>query len=287
MNHEEMKKNVKNNIRQRVAIANAGKEIYMNDLRNKKILYKIVPTCSCVILAIFCVVILNHTNLEQQEAKLKNEVIMQNDSENKVITANKTENISIAETLEKVEKGKIFYEKTNLKGAMLGYRPTIENLYKHSNIIVVGKYESDIDTYADGILIWTKTKFKVLNVIKNTTESEISEDIVIDRTGGVLTLDKYMDNNPTIREDEFTDIAEEDRKNYYVIQEFAPDNKLDLAKQGDSTEYVLFLHLDDNKITLCTSYYGMREIKGNLLYDYDTNEYISVENSEINEILAK
>ena len=81
--------------------------------------------------------------------------------------------------------------------------------------------------YADGFLIRTETKFNTSKVLKNKTNISVNESVVFERIGGVMTLDKFMENNDEIRADEFANIPENERSEYYIIQEYAPDNKLD------------------------------------------------------------
>ncbi len=197
------------------------------------------------------------------------------------VDKNNNVKLNIAEVLKKVNKNKIFYKKvTTSENAMFAYRPTIENLYKHADLVVIGKYDTDLKIYTTGVNICTQTKFNVSKVIKNTTNLNVSKHVTFNRTGGVLSLDKYMDNNPTIRDDEFKNIKVSERKNYYIIQEYGPENMLDFTKDTvtKNDEYILFLNYRGDQLTLNSSYYGMRKInKDNKIYDYDTQKYIHSE----------
>lgn len=198
-------------------------------------------------------------------------------------------NLTIAKVLNEVDKDKIFYEKVIIsESTSFAYRPTIENLYKNADAVIIGKYNSDIKTYVKGISICTQTKFNVSQVIKNTTKLDIGKTITFDRTGGVMTLDNYMNNNSTIIDGKFTEINSNDRKNYYVIQEFGPENTLDFTKiNSNSKEYMLFLDYANGEFVTCMKYYGIREINDNKIYDYDTNNYVETDNDVINKALKK
>lgn len=320
MNSEEMEIKIKNNIRKCIALGNIKEEMAANTLKRKKTIYKLLPSCS--ILIICGVVLVNgYGNLKIKEAKSSENIIKQkeievsqdtviaeiqniqtedknsnanieknndkndnanseknNDKNSNVnIEKNNNKNLNITEVLKNVDKDKIFYEEViTSENAMFAYRPTIENLYKHADVVVVGKYNSDLKTYATGVNIFTQTKFNVSKVIKNSTNLNVSKSVIFSRNGGVLSLDKYMNNNPTIRDDEFKNIKGNERPNYYIIQEYGPENKLDFTKNNiKNNEYILFLNYHEGNFTLNCSYYGMREInKDNKIYDYDTQKYI-------------
>lgn len=171
---------------------------------------------------------------------------------------------------------------------MFAYRPTVEKLYKNADVVVIGKYNSDLNTSVKGINISTETQFNVSKVIKNTTKLDVNKSVIFNRSGGTVSLDKYMDNNSTIKEGEFENIKANERKKYYVIQEYGPENKLDFSKaRAKSSEYILFLKLTDGKLNSCASYHGIKEIQDSKVYDYDFEKFIEIDNTDINKALNK
>jgi hypothetical protein len=103
-----------------------------------------------------------------------------------------------------------------------------------------------------------------------------------------MTLDKYINNNSTIIDGKFTEIDSIDRKNYYVIQEYGPENTLDFTETSNkSKEYMLFLDYTNDQFGTCIKYYGIREINNNKIYDYNTNNYIETDNEVISKALKK
>lgn len=119
---------------------------------------------------------------------------------------------------------------------MFAYELTIENLYKYADIVLIGTYDSNGKVYTNGINIYTETNFNVDKVIKNTISLNIGQKVTFNRNGGTLTLDKYMQNNQTIKEGEFENIAEENRKDYYIIQEYGPENILYFERKNDNSD---------------------------------------------------
>lgn len=317
MNSKDMENRIKNNIRERIAISNIRKEIEMSKLKNKSRFYKIIlPTCSAIIICGLVLIGESSQNFKLEEAKKSENTIVQEHtdySQNTTIIVSKEENIenvieniekndivienekndninlTIAKVLQQVDKDKIFYEEETVsQNTSFAYRPTIENLYKNADVVIIGKYNSDIKTYAKGINIYTQTKFNVTQVIKNTTKFNLGKSITFDRTGGVMTLDKYINNNSTIIDGKFTEIDSIDRKNYYVIQEYGPENTLDFTETSNkSKEYMLFLDYTNDQFGTCIKYYGIREINNNKIYDYSTNNYIETDNEVISKALKK
>ena len=164
----------------------------------------------------------------------------------------------------------------------------IENLYKNSDVVVVGKYSSDEKTYAKGINIYTQTKFNVTQVIKNTTELDVSKNVTFNRVGGTMALDKYIANNPTIKEGEFEDINVNARSSYYIVQEYGPEDKLNFNKTQDNAgEYMLFLNYKDNDLSTCSAYNGIIQIKNQKVYDYDTDKFVEIDSEEVSKVLVK
>lgn len=195
------------------------------------------------------------------------------------------EKINENDNVQEIAEDKKIYIDTEL---MLAFEPTIENLYKNSDIIVVGTYNSSGETYTDGSNIRTETKFNVDKVIKNTTNIDVDSEVMFSRTGGTLTLDKYLESNPMMKKGAFEDIKETERKDYYVIQDYGPDDKLDFSKANNNSDtYILFLSYKEEKITPCCSYNGIRQIQTDKVYNYDTKKFESVEEEKINEALKE
>lgn len=85
--------------------------------------------------------------------------------------------------------------------------------------------------------IRTKTTFNTIQVLKDESNTDVNGSVTFERLGGVMRLDDFLKDNIAVREDEFTNIDKTARANYYVVQEFAPDNQLDFAgaKAGQMT----------------------------------------------------
>lgn len=263
---------------EKIAISNLKEEIEMKNSRNKKIAYGILSTCA---LFIICGVI-TITNIPSKELANINTTKNDNihtDSSNFIETdiQDTEKNIfSIAEITEKIDSDKIIYETSDeMENACFAYEPNIENLYKNADVVLIGTFDSNLNMYADGFLIRTETKFNTSKVLKNETDISVNESVVFERIGGVMTLDKFMENNDEIREDEFVNIPENERSEYYIVQEYAPDNRLDFSNANKDTKYVIFLNYNSDKLTLNSMYYGIREINSDSqVYDYDTNTFI-------------
>lgn len=227
-------------------------------MKNKKVIG--ISIAIVIIIATAIIV----TKLTSQSTKISNK----NEIEEKI---ENNKSLDIAEIKENVEDNKIFY----IHGeGMFIYEPTIENLYKNSDIVMVGTFSENVKTYVPGISIHTKVKFNKKEVLKNTSNIEIKEDVTFDMLGGAVTLSEYMKDNPTIKDGEFENIPTKERGSYYVVQEYAPNNKLSLASNS-TDEYVLFLSVRDGELYANTSHYGVRKIEQDKIYDYDTNQYIS------------
>ena len=263
---------------EKIAISNLKEEIEMKNSRNKKIAYGILSTCA---LFIICGVI-TITNIPSKELANINTTKNDNihtDSSNFIETdiQDTEKNIfSIAEITEKIDSDKIIYETSDeMENACFAYEPNIENLYKNADVVLIGTFDSNLNMYTDGFLIRTETKFNTSKVLKNETDISVNESVVFERIGGVMTLDKFMENNDEIREDEFVNIPENERSEYYIVQEYAPDNRLDFSNANKDTKYVIFLNYNSDKLTLNSMYYGIREINSDSqVYDYDTNTFI-------------
>ena len=200
-------------------------------------------------------------------------------------------NIEVTEKgLDEIDSNKIFYIKSEFS---FEEEPTIENLYKNADIVLIGTFENDIETYTSGVNISTKTKFKTSEVIKNKSKFNVEDNVIIDRLGGTMKLSDYMKDNITIRDDEFTDIPINERSDYYVVQEFAPNDKLNFESSkmdnsiGDNKQYIIFLNYieEEDKLMLNSAYYGMREIENNKVYNYDTKQFTEVTNSNISKAI--
>ena len=256
------------NIIEKIAISNLKEEIEMKKGRNKNIIYGILSTCA---LFMICGVI-TITNIPATQLADHNTTSI----ETNIQVENNNSILSIADITEKIDSDKIkdITSEEN-ENACFAYEPNIENLYKNADIVLIGTFDSNIKTYADGFLIRTETKFNTLKVLKNETEISVNESVIFDRIGGTMTLDKFIENNNEIRPDEFTNIPEEERSEYYIIQNYGPDNKLDFTETDKNTKYVIFLNYNDDRLGLNSLYYGIRELNlDNQVYDYDTDTFI-------------
>ena len=255
------------NIIEKIAISNLKEEIEMKKGRNKKIIYGILSTCALfMICGVITITNIPTKQLAEQNVTY-NETNIQGENNNSIL--------SIADITEKIDSDKIIYKNQNKEQASFEYKPSIENLYKNSDIVLIGTFDSNINVYADGILIHTETKFNTSKVLKNETSISVNDNVLFDRIGGVMTLDKYMKDNDEIRPDEFVNIPKNERSEYYVVQEYAPDNKLDFSNSDKNTKYVIFLNWRNNKFQVNSLYYGIREINSdNQVYDYDTDMFI-------------
>lgn len=151
---------------------------------------------------------------------------------------------------------------------------------------MIGKYNSYEKIYTDDINIYTTTKFDVIKTIKNTTEFDISKEVVFERNGGALTLDRFTKSSQAIRAGKSKDI-EEDIKDYYVIQEYDPENMLDFESKKNSGDiYIIFLnYAKEDKLMPNSLYYGIRKIKDNKVYNYDTKNYEKINHEKIKQAL--
>lgn len=257
------------NIIEKIAISNLKEEIEMKKGRNKKIIYGMLSTCAlfmiCGVIAI--------TNIPATQVADHNTTSI----ETNIQEENNNSILSIADITEKIDSDKIIdITSTEDESACFAYEPNIENLYKNADIVLIGTFDSNIRMYADGFLIRTETKFNTLEVLKNETDISVNESVIFDRIGGTMTLDKFMEGNNEIRPDEFTNIPEEERSEYYIIQNYAPDNKLDFTEADKNTKYVIFLNYNDDRLGLNSLYYGIRELNSdNQVYDYDTDTFIN------------
>lgn len=120
-----------------------------------------------------------------------------------------------------------YYLKTDFA---LTYEPTIDYLTENADLIVVGSFNKNIDSYVSGANIFTSTLIDVDKVIKNDTDLNITDNLTFERMGGVVTLEEYVDDNETVKPNEFADIDKDEMKNYYVIQDTEPIKTTSNAK---------------------------------------------------------
>ena len=263
------------NIIEKIAISNLKEEIEMKKAKNKKILYGVLSTCALFMLcgAIAVTNVPSKQLADYNGTKDDNTNLIETSTQDKETTDN---SLSIADITERIDDDKLIdMTSTETEISCFAFEPNIENLYKNADIVLIGTFDSNIRMYADGFLIRTETKFNTLEVLKNETDISVDESVIFDRVGGVMTLDKYMENNNEIRADEYTDIPEKERSEYYVVQNYAPYNKLDFPKSDKTTRYIIFLNYSDNRIMPNSMYYGIRELNSdNQIYDYDTNSFI-------------
>ena len=256
------------NIIEKIAISNLKEEVEMKKGRNKKIIYGVLSTCA---LFMICGVI-TITNIPATQLADHNTTSI----ETNIQEENNNSILSIADIIEKIDSDRIIdITSAESENACFAYEPNIENLYKNADIVLIGTFDSNIRIYADGFLIRTETKFNTVEVLKNETDISLNKSVIFDRIGGTMTLDKFMEGNNEIRPDEFTNIPEEERSEYYIIQNYGPDNKLDFTEADKNTKYVIFLNCDSDKLTLNSMYHGIRELNSdNQVYDYDTETFI-------------
>ena len=252
-------------IMEKIAIANFKEEMEMKSSKNKKIISGLLSTCA---LFIICGIVVAN-NLPSKELASTNSV-----EEEKINIQN--DNLNIKKMLASIDEDKIVsYKNENSETACYAYEPSIENLYKYADIVLIGSFDCNIKSFVNLIEIYTETKFNTIQVLKNETDIDVSQSVVFNRCGGIMTLDKYMADNDTIRPDEFTDIPEDERDEYYVIHSYGPDNKLDFSSSDKNKKYILFLYSDNDILGLNSSYHGIREINSNnQVYDYDTDTFI-------------
>lgn len=175
-----------------------------------------------------------------------------------------------------VEKDDVIEENMNISedkkiyvdsNSMFGYEPNLENLYKYADLVVVASFSNNSDIHIDNGMIKTTTEFSVSNILKNNTNLDLKDELSFDVVGGVMNLETYLELAGDASANKFRDIAASERNSYYVIQ----NTPLELEKD---TEYLVFLNIRDNELVLNSSYYGIREISNNKVYDYDTDSFI-------------
>lgn len=179
---------------------------------------------------------------------------------------NKISETSIKEKLKDVNSNDITYIKAEYSFA---FKPTIDNLYKYADVVVIGNFKSNLDSYNINTNLYTNTMFNITKVLKNNSKLNITNDITFRRTGGIVTLDAYIKNNNALKEDEFVDISNPTK--HYIVQEYGPDNILDFSNNTDN--YILFLTYTDNELRTLCSYHGIRKINYDMVYNYDLEEY--------------
>ena len=237
-------------------------------MNNKKVIISIIIFSIICIISATAWIISIASNVDMKTANV-----------DKSIVENNNTNYSITDIKNNIEPDKIFYMESE---ATYAYEPTLENLYEKSDIVLIGSFNSNLKTYAPGVTIHTITKFDTSKVLKNNTNINVNKTVTFDRIGGALKLSEYINGNDTIRPDEFVDIPAQARNEYYVIQEYDPNDKLDLkteknqaSKSVPNQEYILFLSERNNQLVVNSYYHGMREIKDNKLYDYNTKSFIA------------
>lgn len=265
---------IKCKIKEIIALSNIKEEIFADNLKRRKIYNIVLPSCAVLLLG-SCILINSYQPLIVKKAE-SNETVKYGQG-NTIIEK------------ENIDKSKVFYIKAkSAEKLSFDYEPTIENLYNNSDIVIIGTYNKDEKIYANGVNIYTTTKFNVNKIIKNTTEFNIDSDVVFDREGGVLNLDEYLKNNIMRKEGEFENIKECDRKKYYIIQEHGPGNILDFTATNNNTkQYIIFMNYieEEEKLMLNSSYYGMREVRNNKVYDYDSSNFIQIKNKDIEQAI--
>ena len=286
MESRKIKNKIKCSMQEIIALSNFKEEIATQALKRKIICQVALPICAIFILGGFIIVNNNYNSLKVKEAeggKIGDYTAENFLSNNKI----DSERICIAKIIEETSQEKIFYENAPTSEELsFEYAPTIENLYEYADIVLIGKYNSYEKIYTDDINIYTTTKFDVIKTIKNTTEFDISKEVVFERNGGALTLDRFTKSSQAIRTGKSKDI-EEDIKDYYVIQEYDPENMLDFESKKNSGDiYIIFLnYAKEDKLMPNSLYYGIRKIKDNKVYNYDTKNYEKINHKKIKQAL--
>ena len=173
-----IKNKIKCSMQEIIALSNFKEEIATQALKRKIICQVALPTCAIFILGGFIIVNNNYNSLKVKEAeggKIGDYTAENFLSNNKI----DSERICIAKIIEETSQEKIFYENAPTSEELsFEYAPTIENLYEYADIVLIGKYNSYEKIYTDDINIYTTTKFDVIKTIKNTTEFDISKEVV-------------------------------------------------------------------------------------------------------------
>ena len=228
-------------------------------MRNKKIISILFISLLLIAITVFII----NSKFNNYETSIASQ---QDDS---IIEDNKC--LSISEIKKNIDSDKIFY----IYGeGMFIYEPTIENLYENADLVMIGKFNKNVETYVPGVSIHTKIQFDTVKILKNTSDVNVDDNVIVDTLGGAVTLSEYMNNNHTVKDGEFENVSPKERSNYYVIQEYAPEDKLDFSSNNNN-EYLLFLGLRDGQFYASASYYGIRKINNNTIFDYDTNKYVT------------
>ena len=229
--------------------------------KTKKVMLIILIMLVLIVLSLIIILKLNSSIIETAD-----------EVERKQETSN---SMSFSQILKDVDEDKIF----NIVSEYSTMDPSLDNLYNYSDVVLIGTFNSNLKTYATEVSIHTLTKFNTLTVIKNKTDIDVKDSVTFDRIGGAMTLSEYT-KTALLRKDEFTDIPTTERNSYYVVEQYAPSNKLDFDSKN-SNPYILFLSYRNGELHSFIGYYGMREIQDKSVYDYDTDKYIGVKDTKI------
>lgn len=191
-----------------------------------------------------------------------------------------TENIKIKtmeEQLKNIPSDKLYQIKSEYSFA---FEPTPEKLYEEADIVIVGSFNSNIKTYAINGKINTTTMFNTSKILKNVTNDKIDQNITFERSGGLMSLNDYINaSQDYLRPDEFINVTEKTKKSSYITEEYSPNNILDFNNTKD--EYVIFLKYVNGRLLPICDYHGIRKIDNNKLYNYDSKTF------EQNSVLSK
>ncbi len=220
--------------------------------KNNKFLILVIITI-CVILSGIGVNYYMHRNANKEPQK-ENESL-------KIIT--------MEEQLKNIPEDNIYHIDSEY---MFAFNPTPERLYKEADIVLIGKFNSNIKTFTVKTRINTTTKFDITKVLKNVTDENFDTSVTFDRSGGLMNLNEYIETSKEdLKEDEFKDVSASARKASYITQSYSPDNILDFDNNTD--EYILFLKYVNGKLKPVCEYHGIRKVIEHKIYNYDSKKF--------------
>lgn len=185
----------------------------------------------------------------------KNDNIMISDNRN-----NELSNTTIEEKLETTHE----YPIAMTADYAIGTWP--EELYKHADLVIIGKYVKNNKCFAKKLgMIVTESEFKVSKVLKGNYSLP---KINLNYYGGTVPLKEYI--NSLVH-------SQIIKRGYDKLTEAEIDGKtMENAglKVYSDAEYVIFLSYDetDGYFVMCDGY-GMREVKGGKIYNLDTKTF--------------
>lgn len=147
-----------------------------------------------------------------------------------------------------------------------------EDLFNHSSLVVVGEYTKSLNSYVDDDQrAHTKEQFKVEKVIKGDYKSD---NIVISRTGGTISLEEYMrtQSKEQIEKKGLNKLSNEEIKTSKV-KFISEDYNLDL-KENSNQKYILLLNYNSKN----DEYVASSDEYSILKYNPESNEIYNILN---------